>query len=90
MIDRLGGLGLTVDREALRRAFPQAALGRKHLADYLVRSGQVQTHRLVFARYLGDDGPAAVAKPLPDVSSGHRPDPRRRRRCGARRTRGMI
>ena len=64
MAERLGALGLNVDPHALRRAFPRAALGRRHLADALVRSGQVASHRLVFARYLGDDGPAAVPKPL--------------------------
>ncbi|RUL86936.1 PHP domain-containing protein [Tautonia sociabilis] len=68
MIDRLADFGLIVDPEALRRAFPRAALGRKHLADYLVRTGQVPTHRLVFSRFLGDDGPAAVPKAGPTVA----------------------
>ncbi len=63
MAGRLEQLGLAVDLETLRRTFPRATLGRKHLADWLVRSGQVASHREVFARYLGDDGPAHVAKP---------------------------
>jgi predicted metal-dependent phosphoesterase TrpH len=63
MVDRLRELGLSVDLETLRRTFPRATLGRKHLADWLVRSGQVAGHREAFARYLGDDGPAHVAKP---------------------------
>jgi 3',5'-nucleoside bisphosphate phosphatase len=63
MIDRLLRLGLSVDLEALRRTFPRATLGRKHLADWLVRSGQVAGHREAFARYLGDGGPADSDKP---------------------------
>ena len=68
MIDRLTDLGLRIDLETLRRNYPRAALGRKHLADTLVRTGQVETHRLVFARYLGDQGPANVSKPGPSVA----------------------
>ena len=63
LADRLRGLGLTVDLDFLRATFPRATLGRKHLADYLHRTGQVATYRDAFARYLGDDGPAAVPKP---------------------------
>ena len=63
MVDRLGSLGLEVDLDALRRAFPRATLGRKHLADYLTQSGQVRSYRDAFDRFLGDGGPAEVAKP---------------------------
>jgi len=63
MAGRLQELGLSIDLETLRQTFPRATLGRKHLADWLVRSGQVAGHREAFARFLGDDGPAHVAKP---------------------------
>ncbi len=63
MVDRLSALGLSVDLEALRRTFPRATLGRKHLADWLVSTGQVAGRREAFARFLGDDGPAHVEKP---------------------------
>jgi 3',5'-nucleoside bisphosphate phosphatase len=63
MVGRLADLGLSVDLETLRRTFPRATLGRKHLADWLVKTGQVASHREAFLRYLGDDGPAHVAKP---------------------------
>jgi 3',5'-nucleoside bisphosphate phosphatase len=63
MAARLEGLGLSVDLETLRRTFPRATLGRKHLADWLVKTGQMPTHRETFLRYLGDDGPAQVEKP---------------------------
>jgi len=63
MADRLEALGLSVDLDALRRAFPRATLGRRHLADWLTRTGQVPGPREAFARYLGDRGPAEVPKP---------------------------
>jgi len=63
MADRLRSLHLEVDLDFLRRTYPRATLGRKHLADYLVKTGQVTNYRDAFDRYLGDDGPAQVAKP---------------------------
>src|SRR6202034_3509272 len=63
MVERLENLGLQVDLEALRQTFPRATLGRKHLADWLVKTGQVPGPREAFSRYLGDHGPAHVAKP---------------------------
>ena len=63
LADRLRGLGLTVDLGFLRETFPRATLGRKHLADYLHKTGQVAGFREAFERYLGDDGPAMVPKP---------------------------
>ena len=63
MADRLRSLHLEVDLDFLRRTYPHATLGRKHLADYLVKTGQVARYRDAFDRYLGDDGPAQVPKP---------------------------
>ena len=67
MAERLGHEGLTVDLEELRRAFPRAALGRRHVAEYLARTGQVPSVREAFARYLGDGRPACVAKPMLEI-----------------------
>jgi predicted metal-dependent phosphoesterase TrpH len=63
MADRLAVLGLQVDLFALGQAFPRATLGRRHLADWLVRTHQVASVHEAFARYLGDGGPAEVTKP---------------------------
>ena len=63
MVERLGRLGLRVDLEALRAAFPRATIGRRHLADWLARTGQVASRRAAFDLYLKDDGPAHVPKP---------------------------
>jgi predicted metal-dependent phosphoesterase TrpH len=68
MAGRLEALGLSVDLDALRAAFPRAALGRRHLAEWLARTGQVANDREAFARWLGDRGPAVVAKPRLDWS----------------------
>lgn len=63
MVDRLRRLGLRVDLEAVSRLFPRATLGRRHLADWLVQTRQVGDRREVFARFLGEAGPAQVPKP---------------------------
>ena len=60
---RLQALGLWVDLDALARAFPRATLGRRHVADWLARTGQVAGPRDAFTRYLHDGGPADVPKP---------------------------
>jgi 3',5'-nucleoside bisphosphate phosphatase len=66
---RLGEVGLRVDFQVIRRIHPRAALGRRLIADYLVRTGQVSSVREAFIRYLGDAGLASVPKPRLDV--GH-------------------
>ncbi len=63
LTDRLTVLGLWIDLPALSRAFPRATIGRRHLAEWLVRTRQVASLTDAFARYLGDDGPAHVPKP---------------------------
>ena len=66
MVERLGRLGLSINLNAVRLAFPRASLGRRHLADYLTRTRQVASTREVFARFLGDGCPACVDKPRLD------------------------
>jgi 3',5'-nucleoside bisphosphate phosphatase len=63
MAARLEDFGLAIDLAAIAGAFPRATLGRKHLADWLVKTRQVSDAREAFARFLGDDGPARVPKP---------------------------
>jgi 3',5'-nucleoside bisphosphate phosphatase len=62
MTERLRALGLSISEEALKRAFPRAVLGRRHVAEYLVRTGQVASLREAFLQYLGDGCPACVDK----------------------------
>ncbi len=63
MVSRLETLGLSVDLETLRKTFPRATIGRRHLADWLTITGQVAGRREAFTRFLGDGGPAEVPKP---------------------------
>lgn len=64
MADALEKQGLHVDLDALRRLFPRAALGRRHLADWLTQTRQVSSRRDVFTLYLADGAPASIPKPL--------------------------
>jgi 3',5'-nucleoside bisphosphate phosphatase len=62
MTSQLRDLGLSVSAEALKRVYPRAVLGRRHVAEFLARTGQVATLREAFARYLGDGRPGCVDK----------------------------
>jgi 3',5'-nucleoside bisphosphate phosphatase len=67
MAEKLTVQGLVVDLDELRRAFPRALLGRRHVAGYLVRTGQVSSLREAFTAYLADGRSACVPKPRLDV-----------------------
>ena len=62
MTERLRALGVSISEEALRQTFPRSVLGRRHVALYLVRTGQVATLRDAFLEYLGDGCPACADK----------------------------
>ena len=62
MAAALEGLGLVVDVGAVRRCFPRASLGRRHLAEYLYRTRQSPGVREAFDRWLADGRPACVDK----------------------------
>jgi predicted metal-dependent phosphoesterase TrpH len=62
MIERLRGRGVSLDGEERRVQGAPEALGRRHLAEMLVRARRVATVREAFQRYLGDRGGVAVAK----------------------------
>ena len=67
MVDRLTELGMVVDLKAVRRCFPRAVLGRRHLAEYLARTDQVGGVRDAFDRFLADGRPACAVKPMLDA-----------------------
>jgi predicted metal-dependent phosphoesterase TrpH len=60
MIERLRALGVSIEDETLT-VVPDA-IGRRHLAEMLVRQGKAGSIREAFQRWLGDHAPAAVAK----------------------------
>jgi len=62
MIERLRGRGVSLDGEGQHVQGMPEALGRRHLAEMLVRARRVATVREAFARYLGDRGGVAVPK----------------------------
>jgi hypothetical protein len=62
MIERLRGRGVSLEGEEQRVQGSPEALGRRHLAEMLVRARRVATVREAFQRYLGDRGGVAVPK----------------------------
>jgi predicted metal-dependent phosphoesterase TrpH len=62
MVERLRQCGVHLNGEEWQAPSAPEALGRRHLAELLVRAGRVRTVREAFTRYLGDNGRAAVPK----------------------------
>lgn len=62
MIERLRGRGVCLEGEEQRLQGAPETLGRRHLAEMLVRAKRVANVREAFLRYLGDRGGVAVPK----------------------------
>lgn len=62
MVERLRGGGVSLDEGELRAFAGASVLGRRHLAEFLTRTGKAGSVREAFARYLGDGRRAATAK----------------------------
>jgi predicted metal-dependent phosphoesterase TrpH len=62
MTQRLRDCGVPLPEEELRRVGAPEALGRRHLAEAMVRAGRAPTVREAFRVWLGDGGRAAVPK----------------------------
>jgi predicted metal-dependent phosphoesterase TrpH len=62
MIERLRQRGISLEEKDQRVPGSPDALGRRHLAEMLVRAGRVSTVREAFLRYLGDRGGVMVPK----------------------------
>jgi predicted metal-dependent phosphoesterase TrpH len=64
MADRLRGCGVAVDDDELRAftALDAGTLGRRNLAEFLVKTRRAGSVREAFVRYLGDRGRVAVPK----------------------------
>jgi hypothetical protein len=65
MIERLRGLGVSVEMDGVRAD----ALGRRHLAELLVQQGKAGSIREAFQRWLADGGRVAVPKRRLDVGT---------------------
>src|SRR5579862_7148923 len=62
MVRRLRSAGVVLDENDPRTIASPDALGRRHLAEWLVRSGKAASVRDAFNRYLKDGLPAAAPK----------------------------
>ena len=62
MLDRLSDLGVQLSMDEVRRASDGGALGRPHVAQALIRAGQVGSWDEAFSRYIGRHAPAYVRR----------------------------
>jgi len=62
MVERLRRCGVVLPEEDLRAQAVSGVLGRRHLAELLVKARRVGSVREAFSRYLHDDGRATVPK----------------------------
>lgn len=62
IVERFADLGIPVAFDRVVAIAGDAPIGRPHIAQAVVETGAARTIREVFDRYLGDGGPAAVAK----------------------------
>ncbi len=70
MVDRLNGLGVTIDWNDLVDEASGAVLGRPHIAEALIRAGHVDTRKEAFDLYLAEGRPAYVRSEGLDVEDG--------------------
>lgn len=64
MVEKLNAAGVSITMDAVQRAAAGAdALGRPHVAAALIEAGHTASYDAAFEQYLGNDGPAFVAKP---------------------------
>lgn len=64
MVEALNRLGVPLDMDDVIALAQDGAIGRPHVAKALAARGLVASYEDAFARYLCDEGPAFVAKPL--------------------------
>jgi predicted metal-dependent phosphoesterase TrpH len=62
MLQRFHRLGITFDAAEIERLMEQTTLGRRHLAELLVKSGKAANVHEAFQRWLGDQGPIVAPK----------------------------
>jgi predicted metal-dependent phosphoesterase TrpH len=62
MVERLRGCGVSLDESEVRAQAESGALGRRHLAELLIKARRAGSVREAFHRYLGDKGRVAVPK----------------------------
>lgn len=62
IIERLNALGIAISCEELRAEFPDAQIGRPHIAQLMLRKGYAESIDDAFDRFIGKGRPAYVEK----------------------------
>jgi hypothetical protein len=62
MLDRLSGMGVQLSMDEVQRFSDGGPLGRPHVAQALIRAGQVGSWDEAFSRYIGRHAPAYVRR----------------------------
>ena len=62
IVDKLNQLGIDIEYDDVLKRADSISIGRPHVATALVEKGHVATASEAFYRFLGDSGPAYVAK----------------------------
>ena len=62
MLSKLKKLGVDIPLEMVKEIAGNSAIGRPHVADALLKAGAVNSYDAAFGKYIGDKGPAYVAK----------------------------
>jgi predicted metal-dependent phosphoesterase TrpH len=62
IVEKLAGMGVTLDMNAILAKAGDGALGRPHVAEALVEGGYVDDFPSAFVKYIGEDCPAYVEK----------------------------
>lgn len=70
IVERLGGVGVTLSVDAVLAESGGGAVGRPHVARALMKAGQVSTLQEAFDRWLGAGRPAYVEKQRLSIADG--------------------
>jgi len=62
IVEKLNKLGVTLEWEQVKEVVGDSVVGRPHIARALVDEGYIADISEAFEKYIGDDGPAYVAK----------------------------
>lgn len=62
MVNKLAGLGLAVEWKRVQEIAGDGSIGRPHIAHALLEKGYIATFNEAFDKYIGDGGPAYVAR----------------------------
>jgi predicted metal-dependent phosphoesterase TrpH len=62
MVEKLRGLGITIDWKQVQKIAGDGAIGRPHIAQAMLEKGYIKTFEEAFEKYIGHGGPAYVER----------------------------